>query len=302
MPRPTVADLLGLGTVGIWSRQLRSGSRFEVAASAAELEALGFGALWVPGRVGGDVFGASRDLLGATSRIVVATGIVNIWAHEASEVSAACSALDADHPGRFVLGLGVSHKPLVAKLGRTYKQPIDAMSRYLDELDRRSPAVSPGRRVLGALGPKMLNLASNRAAGAHPYLTTVEHTERARQVLGVDRVLAPELHAVLEAAPSRARQLVRRAIARNLELPNYASSFRRQGFSEEDLQAGGSDRLIDALAAWGKPGRIAARIREHLDAGADHVCVQVLHDGDDPPLAQWRVLADVLATEGVLRG
>ena len=284
-------DAASLGPVGVWSTGLRSVDPAEAADAAAEIEALGYGAIWIPGRAGGDVFGAAAQLLAATRNLVVATGVVNLWMHEPAEVASAARRLG----DRFLLGLGVSHGPLVATTGQTYERPLATTAAYLDALDGLGVGADADARVLAALGPRMLALARDRSLGAHPYLTTPEHTATARDALGPDRLLAPELHVVRDGDPVSARELARRVVANNLRLPNYRASFVRQGFSDDDLAAGGSDRLIDAVVAWGTDEAIARRVHDHLAAGADHVTVQVLTAGPtELPTAGWRALAPLL--------
>jgi probable F420-dependent oxidoreductase len=266
--------------------ELRFGDRAQAFEAAAELEELGYGALWFPGGVGGDVLGDLAGLIAATRRATIATGILNIWKHEPAEIGAWwASRSETDH-ARIMLGLGVSHGPLI---GESYGKPLDVMERYLDGLD--AAGVPAERRCLAALGPKMLDLAAARSAGAHPYLVPPEHTARARERMGPDALLAPEVGVVLETDPGRAREVARQGLANYLRLPNYLNSWRRLGFSEEDVA--GSDRLIDALFAWGALEQVAARVREHLDAGADHVCLQVIRGTPDPsfPREAWRELA-----------
>ena len=288
-----------LGQTGIWSSQLRYRDPGQSAEAAAELDELGFSALWIPGGAGGDVLGDAQRLLGATRRAVVATGILNIWMHDPAEVAAGHARLSGQHPGRFLLGLGISHAPLVERSDQTYRRPLAKMRGYLDQLDAASPPVPHEEMVLAALGPKMLELARDRTAGAHPYLVTPEHTAEARGLLGPGPVLAPEQKVVLDTDPSRARSVGRQHLAHYLELPNYTNNFLRIGFTEDDLAGGGSDRLIDGLVAWGEPEAIAERIQAHRDAGADHVCVQVLRaDATTLPRAEWRQLAAVLPMGG----
>jgi probable F420-dependent oxidoreductase len=288
---------MDLGPVGIWSIALRYGPAAQVAEAAAELDELGYSALWIPD-TGGDVFGAVARLLGATKRAMVATGILNLWMHEPAEVASGFARLAGDG-GRFLLGLGVSHGPLIDRVLKPglYDRPLGAMRDYLDALDRADPAVPAGGRVLAALGPKMLELARDRAAGAHPYLTTADHTATARGVLGPGSLLLPEQRVVLERDPSAARRIGRTHLATYLSLPNYRNNLLRSGFTEDDLADGGSDRMVDSLVAWGDEEAVAARVREHLEAGADHVCVQVLTgDRETFPLDGWRRLAPVLCS------
>jgi probable F420-dependent oxidoreductase len=279
---------------GVWSPQLRHHEdRAAVAEAAAELEGLGYSALWIPGGAGGPVLDAAADLLTATQRVAVATGILNVWMHDPAAVADRWADLDGGHDGRFVLGLGVSHAPLVDQddPGR-YRKPLTKMREYLDQLDGAEPPVPREARVLAALGPKMLELARDRSAGAHPYLATPEHTRRAREILGDGPLLAPEQGVVVDTDVDRARRTARSQLERYMGLPNYVNNWRRLGFGEDDFADGGSDRLIDALFALGGPDAARARVQEHFDAGADHVCIQVLTD--DPaslPLEEWRAVA-----------
>ncbi|TNY37837.1 LLM class F420-dependent oxidoreductase [Thermomonospora catenispora] len=279
-----------LGRVGIWSLELRSEDpavRGEILKAAAELEELGYGAIWLGGSPG---IGHARTLIEATSRIVVATGILSIWDHPAAEVAAEHRALTGDHPGRFLLGLGVSHK---AAVGERYRRPYTAMMEYLDALDEGG--VPQRERVLAALGPKMLAAARDRAAGAHPYLITVEHTRRAREILGAGPLLAPEVKVVLDDDRDNARRIAREHYSFYAALPNYTASLKRLGFTDEDLQDGGSDRLIDACFAIGDLEAVRARIAEHHAAGADHVVIQVITSNPAaPPRREWREIAQVI--------
>lgn len=283
-----------LGRVGIWSPAFWSAPE-DARRAAQELERLGYGALWFPNRA--ETFDRATDLLAATSHVVVATGIANIWMHPAQRVAEAYYTLAQAHPDRFLLGLGVSHAHLVdqEQAGR-YRKPVEQMQAYLDALDSASPAVPPSERILAALGPRMLDLARRRSAGAHPYLTPVEHTRRAREALGAGPLLAPEQAVVLATDPTEARRIARIHLARYMQAPNYANNWRRLGFTEEDLAGGGSDRLVDALVAWGDVDAIRARVAAHIAAGADHVCLQALTENPATiPYDQWRALA-TLAT------
>jgi probable F420-dependent oxidoreductase len=279
-----------LGRVGIWSNPLRyHPDRGAVADAAAELEALGYGALWLPD-IGGSVLADVEHVLEATTAVPVATGILNIWMHEAGAIARGVDDLDVRQPGRFLLGLGASHAVVVdADDPGRYGRPLSTMRTYLDGLDaadvpRRAP------RVLAALGPKMLDLSRDRADGAHPYLVPVEHTRLARERLGPDRLLAPEQAVVLDEDRERGRERARAHVADYLALPNYVANLRRLGFGEDDLRDGGSERLVAALVVWGDEAAIRARVEAHLAAGADHVCLQVL--ADVPlPLEQWRRIA-----------
>jgi probable F420-dependent oxidoreductase len=285
---------LKLSGVGVWSHQLRYGDPSESAEEAAELEELGYSALWIPD-VGGPVFEAVARLLGATESVVVATGILNLWMHTAEESAQQHAALSAAHGDRFLMGIGVSHAPLVDRddPGR-YRWPLAAMVSFLDGLDQANPPVPADSRVLAALGPRMLELARQRSAGVHPYLVTPEHTALAREAMGSDRLVLPEQTVILCSNRDEARAIGNEWLGQYLALPNYANSLLRLGFSPEDIQAR-SDRLFDALIAWGDEAAIRARVAEHQAAGADHVCVQVLAaDSQLAPRAQWRRLAAAL--------
>jgi probable F420-dependent oxidoreductase len=293
-------DRTSLGRVGVWSRELRfHPDRGAAADAAAELEALGYSAVFIPD-VGGDILGAVTEMLEATSSIAVATGILNIWMHEAKEVARGHAAIAAVHPGRFALGLGASHSAVVdAETPGRYAKPLSTMRAYLDALDAAAPPLSGPDRMLAALGPKMLELARERSAGAHPYLVTVEHTRSARELLGERAILAPEQGVVLTSDPLDGMRRARRHVGDYLGLPNYVNSFRRMGFGEEDFQDGGSDRLVHALVAVGDEGAIAERVSAQLDAGADHVCIHVVDGSDDLlPREQWRRLAPALVAGG----
>jgi len=281
--------MIELGTFGVWDRWFRSAEHAQTGAAAAELEALGYGAIWFPAGDGGAWFERARAMLEATRRIAVVTGIVSIWTNDAEQTAAHHAALRADHPGRFLLGLGVGHAPQVGE----YAKPVTAMRRYLDRLDAHPPPPPPEERVLAALWPRMLALARERTAGSHPYLVPPEHTRRAREALGPGALLAPEQAVVLETDPGRARAKARGFLANYLRLPNYVGNLRRLGFGDGDLEGGGSDRLVDRLVIRGDPAAIRAGLEEHLRAGADHVCAQVVGD-EAPPRSAWRALAAAL--------
>lgn len=280
-----------LSGIGIWSSQLRYGDPAESAEAAAELEELGFTALWIPD-VGGPVFDAAGRLLGATKQTVIATGILNLWMHEPSDVADSYASLTAEHGNRFLLGIGVSHAPLIdsREPGR-YRKPLAATASFLDALDAAQQPVPVDRRVLAALGPKMLALAANRSLGAHPYLVTPDHTATARSVLGEGPLLLPEQTVILSDSADEARSIGTDWLRAYLALPNYANNLLRSGFSADDL-AQVSDRLFDAIIAWGDEEAIMRRVAEHQAAGADHVCVQVLlADPTAFPREQWRRIA-----------
>jgi probable F420-dependent oxidoreductase len=257
------------------------------------VERLGYGAVWFPGGGAEGAFAHVRELLEASERLVAATGIISVWAAEPEMVAAANRAIVDDHPGRFLLGLGISHPEGVNRRAPgTYQRPMQTMVDYLDALDRLDPAADPGQRALAALGPKMLALSAARTAGAHPYFVPVEHTAFARETLGPDALLVPEQKVLLETDPVRARAFAREQMAPYLGLVNYTSNLRRFGFGDDDIDGGGSDRLVDTIVAWGDVATVAGRIREHHAAGADQVCIQVLcHDRTEVPMADWRLLA-----------
>jgi probable F420-dependent oxidoreductase len=281
---------MDLGRVGVWW----SGSWRESAnpdrSVAPELESLGYGALWSSGRFDPGLSPHFEDLLASTNHVAVASGIVSIWAGAPEDVGPAVATLEDRFPGRFLLGVGTSHGPVVAD----YSRPYSKMVGYLDALDALATPVPPERRVLAALGPRMLELAAARSAGAHPYFVPVEHTARARTILGPGPLLAPEVAVVLEADPARARKLARRYASIYLNLPNYTQNLRTFGFDDDDIGGGGSDRLIDAVIPWGDTHAVTAAVRAHHDAGADHVCIQVVADREDFPLEEYRVLAGAL--------
>lgn len=288
-----------LGPLGVWSRQLREADPAEIADAAAELEELGFGAIWIPGGIEPNeaVFADAARLLDATSHIVVATGIVNMWLHSPEALTASYRRLEQAHPGRFLLGVGISHRQLVDRVAPgLYDRPLAAMERYLDELDEQPRPIPAARRVIAALGPKMLEVARGRAAGSHPYIVPVAHTRFARGVLGAAPLLAPGVPVILDPDGGRARELARAFLAAPYSsLPNYRNAWLRHGYAQEDLADGGSDALVDGLVAWGDEQAIAARIARHREAGADHVCMHlVAQDRRRLPREQWRALAAAL--------
>ncbi|MEY8014643.1 LLM class F420-dependent oxidoreductase [Mycobacterium servetii] len=280
--------------VGIWSSQLRYGDAAESAEAATELDELGFPALWIPD-VGGPLLDAVGRLLAATRRTVIATGILNLWMHSPGDVAESHAELTAAHGDRFLLGIGVSHAPLIdAKQPGRYRKPLAATASFLDGLDAAPRPVPVESRVLAALGPKMLALSATRASGAHPYLVTPDHTAFAREILGEGPLLLPEQTVILSDDADEARRIGTGMLRSYLSMPNYANNMLRSGFSEEDVRQV-SDRLFDAVIAWGDEEAILRRVAEHRSAGADHVCVQVLTD--DPtafPREQWRRIAAAL--------
>ena len=269
---------MDLGRFGIWQHTGKSSPEL-----VAEAERLGYGTYWIGGspRAPLDIVEAALD---ATSSIVVATGIVNMWADDAGPIAEAYHRIEARHPGRFLLGVGIGHPEAI----KEYKAPYETMVDYLDELD--SLDVPRGRMCLAALGPKVLKLAADRTAGAHPYLTDPPHTASARAIVG-DALLAPEHKVVLTTDPELARSVGRKALKMYLGLVNYRNNWLRHGFTEDDLANGGSDRFIDTFVLYGETKSIVSRLQEHLDAGADHVCIQVLAEDIS---AGHRELAEVL--------
>jgi probable F420-dependent oxidoreductase len=287
------------GPVGLWTAALESVPVPQVPDVVGALDAQGWDALWFGEAYGREALSSAQLYLASSSRMAVATGIASIYGRDAVAASAASRLVGALHPGRFVLGLGASHAPLVERMrGHSYGRPLQAVREYLDAMDAApwlSAPAEPAPRVLAALGPRMLELARDRAAGAHPYLTTPEHTAQAREVLGQGPLLAVEQAVVASGDPDVVRARAHWHLEIYTGLANYRASWRRQGFSDEDAVRGGSDRLKSAMVVGGEEA-IAARVREHLDAGADHVCLQVLGaDLFDVPVDDWARLAPVAA-------
>ncbi|MGH2378133.1 MAG: TIGR03620 family F420-dependent LLM class oxidoreductase [Candidatus Limnocylindria bacterium] len=280
MTHPGRAVAERIGPVGVWTFRLDEMTSADARDAVRQFERMGAGALWIPESVvSKEVFAHSALLLGWSERMTVATGIASIWARDPVAMANGARTLAESFPGRFVLGLGVSHEPAVKRRGGAYERPLAHMRSYLDAMERaRSSAPEPAQpapRLLAALGPRMLELSAERAAGAHPYFVPVEHTPFARTALGEGPVLAVEQAVVFESDATAAREIAREHMKGYLRLDNYANSLRRLGWSEDDL-AGPSDRLVDAVVAWGPQDRIVERVRAHLRAGADHVCVQPL--------------------------
>jgi probable F420-dependent oxidoreductase len=291
---------MDLGRVGIWTFALDLQPVMRAREVAAELEELGYGAIWVPDAVGRDPLVHAALLLGGTNRIAIGTGIAQIYGRDPMTMTGGWKTISEAFPGRFVLGLGVSHQPMVEGLrGQTYGPPLTAMREYLERMDTAmyvaAEPTEPPRRVLAALGPRMLALAAERADGAHPYNVPPEHTARAREILGPEKLLAPEQAVLLETDPVEARRIGREHMAIYLGLPNYMNNLRRFGITDDDIADGGSDRLVDTVVAWGDVDAVRARVQAHLDAGADHVAVQVLTpERGTLPLDEWRKLAPAL--------
>jgi probable F420-dependent oxidoreductase len=286
-----------LGRLGVWTwfDMLPAPKALELAQ---QVEAWGYTALWFPEAVGRDPFSIISYLAAHTKRLVFATGIANIYARDAMTMRAIQQTVGELSGGRFVLGLGVSHAPMVAGLrGHTYGKPVATMRGYLDAMEKATylgPAPAAETPVvIAALRPNMLKLAAERCAGAHPYNVTPEHTARAREILGPGPTLAPEQMVLRETDPAKARAIARKNLAVYLGLPNYQNNWKWLGFEDADFTNGGSDRLIDAIVCWGDEGAIRARIQAHFDAGADHVCIQPFRpDGEPgPDLALLAALA-----------
>jgi probable F420-dependent oxidoreductase len=285
-----------LGQLGVWA-SMDGMTATAAAAFAGRVESWGYGALWIPESRGRNVFVISSWLLANTKTLGVATGIANIYARDAQASAAAQLALAEQSGGRFLLGLGVSHVPLVEGLrGHTYGKPVATMRAYLEGMRRATyaapaPTDTPAT-VIAALGPKMLALAGSHSGGAHPYLVSPAHTREARRIMGPGKLLCPEQTVLAETDPTRARRISRAWIGRYLELPNYRENLLRLGYAATDLAGGGSDRLIDEIIAWGDAAHIRRRVDEHWAAGADHVCIQALNpDEAAPALPDERLLA-----------
>lgn len=296
---------MDIGRYGIWTFNLDLVPSAQAVAHVDELDELGFGAVWVPEAVGREAFTNASLLLRGGTDIVVATGIASIWARDAMAAGAAHRTLTEAHPERFLLGLGVSHEVMVEGVrGHDYSKPFSAMQAYLDGMDRTlfmaAPPTAEPQRVLAALGPKMLGLARDRAAGAHPYFVPPEHTAVARETLGEGPLLAVEQAVVLETDPTKARDAARTHTRTYTGLPNYSSNLRRLDptLTEDDFAHAGSDRLVDTIVAWGTMDDVLARVQAHHDAGADHVCIQVVDGGTDVPVQAWRDLSTALGLAG----
>jgi probable F420-dependent oxidoreductase len=257
-----------LGRYGVWT------GGPVTPEQAVEIEKLGYGAVWVGGSPSADL-AFVEPILEQTSTLQIATGIINIWTADAETVAESYHRIEKAYPGRFLLGVGVGHPEHTQE----YTKPYDALVSYLDALDAKT--VPTSRRVIAALGPKVLKLARDRSAGAHPYLTTPEHTAQARELIGNSVFLAPEHKVVLTTDAEKARELGRKTVGFYLDLSNYVNNWRRLGFTSDDVEQPGSDKLIDAVVAYGSPEAIAARLNEHLEAGADHVAIQVLGSRDE---------------------
>jgi probable F420-dependent oxidoreductase len=289
---------MNLGKLGVWA-SLDGMTAADALAFAQRLEKRGFQTLWTPESRGRNVLVNAAWLLAGTSTLIVATGIANIYARDAVAMANAQRGLNEQSANRFLLGLGVSHRPLVSDMrGHAYGRPVPTMRSYLQAM-RAAPYQAPPpsqapKTVLAALGPKMLALSAEMSDGAHPYCVTPEHSLQARQILGAGKLLCPELMVLLETDAAKARAAARAALAPYLQLENYANNWRRLGFTEDDLAGGGSNRLVDANVAWGDEAAIRARIKLFWDAGADHVCIQSIHPSGSRTILDERIF-DLLA-------
>ena len=287
-----------LGKLGVWV-SMDSMTAATAPAFAKQVEERGYAALWIPESRGRNALVHSAWLLANTQRLIVATGIANIYARDPMAMANGQRGLNEQSDGRFLLGVGVSHRPMVQGVrGHTYGKPVTTMRAYLEGM-RDAPYQAPMPRekpltIVAALGPRMMALSSELADGAHPYNTTPEHTAEARAILGPDKLLCPEVWVLLETDRATARSAAREALARYLQLENYVNSWRRQGFGDDDLAGGGSDRLLDAMVAWGDEGAIRARVQQYWDAGADHVCIQPISPQSSRQAANETIL-DLLA-------
>jgi probable F420-dependent oxidoreductase len=288
-----------IGRVGVWLGPIALAPANAEREAMARLEQLGYGAVWVgEGPTNREALSHAALLLEASERLMVATGIANIWARDAAAAINGANTLNEAYDERFLLGLGVSHAPIVNSRGHNYARPLTAMREYLETINEHpysAPApVNPSPVLLAALRSRMLELARDRTAGAHPYFVPPSHTAKARAILGPRPLLAPEQVVVLETDRTRAREIGRRHVASYLRFPNYVNNLRALGYDDADFADGGSDQLVDAIVAWGDEGAIAERVREHLDAGADHVAIQAYSDSAEGALAQLERLAPTL--------
>ena len=293
---------MNLGRIGLWAADFDLQPMTKAQEAIAQVEEMGYGAVWVPEAVIREPFASTALLLSATKKMVLATGIASLHARTAQTMQAGWKTLTEAFPDRFLLGIGVSHAPMVQGVHKgNYDKPYSTMVEYLDAMDNgiffgAAPTTAP-QRVLAALGPKMLKLAAERGAGAHPYFTPVEHTAFARETMGTGALLAPELAVVLETDATKAREIARKYMTTYTRLPNYTNNLKRFGFTEEEITHQ-EDRLVDAIVAWGSIDTVTAAVKSHLDAGADHVCIQVLTDKTGTlPMREWQELAD--ATRGL---
>jgi probable F420-dependent oxidoreductase len=288
---------MDIGPLGVWSVELRNGESGEIRDAAAELDDLGWGALWIPGLSSADTLDLAEQLLDATTGVVIATGVLSLWRHDAGWLADVHHRLQDMYGHRLLTGIGSSNAASAQSMGRAFPGAITAMEAYLDQLDAARDPLPVDERVLAALGPRMAALAARRAAGLHPFLFTPEYTRSTREAVGPEALLAPHQAVVLESDPQSARATAREGIGMYIGFPSYQANLRRLGFGDRDLVPGGSDRLIDRLVAWGDLDAIAARLAEHHDAGADHVALQVLSATDATGVrVAWRELSSLLGS------
>ena len=298
MAHPGRAVAERIGRIGVWSFAFDRMTAADARRAAARIEEMGAGALWIPeSLVSKELFAHAATLLAATERLPVASGIASIWARDPVAMQNGGRALAEAFPGRFILGLGVSHEPVVTRRGQKYEKPLSRMKEYLEAMDRARYAgpepAEPAPRLLAALGPRMLRLAAERTAGAHPYFVPVEHTPIARKEIGEGPLLAVEQAVVFETDASAAREIAKAHMAGYLRLENYASNLKRLGWSDADIR-GPSDALVDAIVAWGPSESLVDRVTAHLKSGADHVCVQPL--SRDPAQIPLGSLAELITS------
>lgn len=291
--------MIDIGRVGIWQGVLDAHPAGKVKEVVSELDEAGWPTLWIPETVSRDPFVSAAMMLEASTNMKLATGIASIWARDAMTTNSASMTLNEAYDGRFLLGLGVSHHTITEWVRKhDYSKPLSKMREYLERMDKSkfrgvAPAEKPAK-VIAALGPKMLALSAELADGAHPYFVPVEHTVIAREAIGPDKLLAVEQMVVLETDASKAREIARQHMRIYLDLPNYANNLIRMGFEEQDL-VDATDNVVDAIVAWGSLDDVLTRVQAHHDAGADHVCIQVLESGAGTiPLDGWRQLGDAL--------
>jgi probable F420-dependent oxidoreductase len=291
------ASLRRTGRLGVWSLELRGMDPAAMSEAVADLDAQGWGAVWIAGANGPGIWADAERLLAAAPRTSVGTGVVSIWGDDGEHAAAEHARLTRTYGRRLIAGFGVSNKSAAAAAGKDFGPPLQTMERYLDNLDNLDsgePTIAAGDRILGALGRRMVALAGSRAGGIHPFLVTPESNVANRQALGPDALIAPHQAVVLERDPRRAREIARRGIGMFIGFPAYQANLRRLGFTDDDLVPGGSDRLIDSVVAWGGIDDVARRVRAHWDAGADHVALQVLTSTGNAPVQEWRELSALL--------
>lgn len=286
-----------MGKLGIWSLELRGPNPGAVRSAAAELDAQGWGTLWIAGATGSGIWSDAEHLLSSAPNTTVALGVMSIWNSDARIAPESHQRLTDSYGRRLLSGFGVSAAHTAAAVGQSFSTPLKEMKRYFDELDQSTPVLPQRDRLVGALGPRMVSLAAERSAGIHPFLVTPESNLANRGIVGPDRLIAPHQAVVLESDPAKARAIARRGIGMFIGFPSYQANLRRLGFGDDDLVPGGSDRLIDSVVAWGTMDRIDARIREHWDAGADHVALHVLTEHGTLPVQEWRELSSVLPSD-----